>query len=48
MVDARLGLGHYAEVIGELRALTAEQPLNEGHWARLMTALYGAGRQADA
>ncbi|MCP3802212.1 tetratricopeptide repeat protein [Allokutzneria sp. A3M-2-11 16] len=48
LVDARLGLGHYAEVIGELRALTTEQPLNEGHWARLMTALYGAGRQADA
>ncbi|MFB9903893.1 AfsR/SARP family transcriptional regulator [Allokutzneria oryzae] len=48
LVDARLGLGHYAEVVGELRALTAEQPLNEAHWARLMTALYGAGRQADA
>ncbi|WP_344870528.1 AfsR/SARP family transcriptional regulator [Allokutzneria multivorans] len=46
--DALLGTGKFAEAVGELRALTTEQPLNEGHWVRLMAALYGAGRQADA
>ena len=45
---ARLALGAAGELVGELEALVAEQPLREGLWALLVTALYRAGRQADA
>jgi predicted ATPase/DNA-binding SARP family transcriptional activator len=47
-VDADLLLGGHAELIGELEALVQEYPLRERLWAQLMTALYRAGRQADA
>ena len=47
-VDADLRLGRHAELVGELEARVQEYPLRERLWAQLMTALYRAGRQADA
>ena len=40
--------GAHAELIGELRELTAWQPLREHLWGQLMVALYRSGRQGDA
>ena len=47
-VDAGLALGRSEQVIAFLRPLTHEHPLREGLTARLMTALYQSGRQAEA
>jgi DNA-binding SARP family transcriptional activator len=47
-IDADLARGRHAELVGELHALTAEHPLREGLWGKLMLALYRSGRQADA
>ena len=47
-LSADLDSGRVGEVIGELEALTREQPLREHLWASLMVALYRTGRQADA
>ena len=45
---ARLELGAAGELVGELETLVAAHPLREGLWTLLITALYRAGRQADA
>ena len=45
-LTARLGLGD--DVIGELAAAVGAAPYREGLWELLLTALYRAGRQADA
>ena len=47
-VDADLALGRGAELVSELEALVAAQPLRERPRAQLMLALYRSGRQADA
>ena len=45
---ARVDLGAGAEVIAELEWLVGQHPLREGPWSSYVTALYRAGRQADA
>jgi predicted ATPase/DNA-binding SARP family transcriptional activator len=46
--SARLRLGALGEVIGELETAVAAFPFQESLWELLITALYRAGRQADA
>ncbi len=45
---ARLGLGGAGDLIGDLEAAVAAYGYQEGLWELLITALYRAGRQADA
>ncbi|HEX7304052.1 BTAD domain-containing putative transcriptional regulator [Lentzea sp.] len=47
-VTADLALGRHAEVVGELAELAEAHPYREPVHAKLMTALYGANRQAEA
>src|SRR4051794_1239343 len=47
-VDADLALGRHADVIGELEAAIAQEPLREAPRRQLMLALYRSGRQAEA
>jgi len=47
-LTTELALGRYAEVVPELEALVASHPYHEGWCAKLMIALYGCGRQAEA
>ncbi|MEV6239787.1 BTAD domain-containing putative transcriptional regulator [Lentzea sp. NPDC051838] len=47
-IELDLNEGRSAELIAELRALTADHPLRERFWAQLMTALYRADQQAAA
>ena len=47
-VEADLRLGGHAKLTGELEALVAAHPTRERLTGQLMTALYRAGRQAEA
>ena len=47
-IGADLAAGRHREVIGELEALVAEDPLREQLHAQHMLALYRSGRQAEA
>ncbi|GAB2568879.1 AfsR/SARP family transcriptional regulator [Kribbella endophytica] len=47
-IDLELELGRHAEVIAELKARVGDDPMDEQSTAQLMTALYRAGRQAEA
>ncbi|MFB9388754.1 AfsR/SARP family transcriptional regulator [Streptomyces coeruleoprunus] len=42
-IEADLRLGRHAALVGELRVLTAREPLHEGHCAQLMLALSRSG-----
>ncbi|MGY1741226.1 MULTISPECIES: BTAD domain-containing putative transcriptional regulator [unclassified Blastococcus] len=46
--DALLAAGRPEAAVPDLQRLVAEHPLRERLWARLVTALYAADRQADA
>ncbi|MYX45198.1 AfsR/SARP family transcriptional regulator, partial [Streptomyces sp. SID89] len=47
-VEADLALGGGPELVAELRALLADQPLAERLYGQLMRALHAAGRPAEA
>jgi len=47
-VECELELGRHADLVGELRHLLAQYPLDETFIAHQMTALYWNGRPADA
>ena len=47
-IDADLACGRHGDLVGELAGLTRDHPLRERLWAQRMTALYRAGRQAEA
>src|SRR3954466_12390551 len=47
-IDAELAAGHGQEVVAEVDALLAENPLRERLHAQRMLSLYRAGRQAEA
>lgn len=48
VLAGRVDLGAGGEIVAELEPLLVEHPLREGLWATMITALYRAGRQADA
>ena len=47
-VEAQLGLGRHAEIVGELEPLVRRHPLRERLLGQLMLALYRSERQAEA
>ncbi|MGX7671590.1 BTAD domain-containing putative transcriptional regulator [Plantactinospora sp. DSM 117369] len=47
-IDVDLRLGRHAELVEELRGLTAQDPLRERLWLQLVTALHRSGRRAEA
>jgi predicted ATPase/DNA-binding SARP family transcriptional activator len=47
-IEADLACGRHREVLPELEALVAENPLRQHVWGLLMLALYRTGRQPDA
>lgn len=46
--DADLALGRASEIVGELEGVAQQHPFRDRLSAQLMTALYRAGRQAEA
>ena len=47
-IDADLAAGHHHELVGEIDALLAENPLRERLHSQRMLALYRCGRQSEA
>ena len=48
MVEAELALGHHAQLIPQLEALTGEHPLHEELAGQLMIGLFRSGRAGEA
>ena len=48
LMEGRVALGAGGELVADLEQLVDQQPFRERLWVALMTALYRAGRQADA
>lgn len=48
LADAHLATGDANKAVALLRAMTAEDPLREQSWQRLMVALHRGGRRAEA
>jgi DNA-binding SARP family transcriptional activator len=48
LADARLALGEHRQLVAELRAAVAADPLREHAWAQLITALYRSGARVEA
>lgn len=48
LADAHLAAGDVDRAVSLLRAMTAEDPLQEQCWRRLMTVLHDSGRRAEA
>ncbi|WP_117212707.1 AfsR/SARP family transcriptional regulator [Allorhizocola rhizosphaerae] len=46
--DAELALGRHRDIVPALREAIGRHPLREGLWAKLITALYRSGRDAEA
>jgi DNA-binding SARP family transcriptional activator/streptogramin lyase len=46
--EAKLSLGHHAEIVADLTALVSEHPLRERMRSQLMLALYRSARQSEA
>lgn len=47
-LGAELELGRHRQMIDRAEAMVRQEPLRERRWGQLMTALYRAGRQAEA
>ena len=46
--DARLAAGEHRQMLTDLRAVVAADPLHEHAWAQLITALYRSGARTEA
>ena len=48
LTDARLAVGEHRQVLTDLRAVVAGDPLHEHAWAQLIIALYRSGARTEA
>ncbi len=48
LTDARLAAGEHRQMLTDLRAVVAADPLHEHAWAQLITALYRSGARTEA
>ncbi|MGN6791408.1 MAG: BTAD domain-containing putative transcriptional regulator [Streptosporangiaceae bacterium] len=48
LTDARLAVGEHRQMLTDLRAVVASDPLHEHAWAQLITALYRSGARTEA